>query len=90
MSHKIGYSSAQATESARTGASGHPDHSPQQFLFWTILRKKKLCDVHQIQHLNGWVTLKGYKRAVLCLGGDNDVHARMLKRFVWCAGDALV
>jgi hypothetical protein len=54
MSHKIVHSSAQATESTRTGASGHPD----QFLFWTILRKKQLCDVHQIQHLNGWVTLR--------------------------------
>ena len=27
---------AKAIESTRTGTSGHPDHSPQQFLFWTI------------------------------------------------------
>jgi len=28
---------AKAIESTRTGASGHPDHSPQEFPFWTIL-----------------------------------------------------
>ena len=41
----------------------------------------------KIQHFNGWV--RSIRLIRTYLGGDNDAHARMLKRFVWCTRDAL-
>ena len=52
-----------------------------------VPQKAELCDVDQNQHFNGWV--RSIRLIRTYLGGDNDAHARMRKRFVWCTRDAL-